>query len=132
MLKFDDYAYSSSIAKEMPKNKLFFGIIPLILCLFANSFWVSILTIVLMAIMSLKFSKITFLNYLKLMLIPFSFLLVGTVTIIITKHPLDSDLLIGIIFKNSVIGIDINSLVYGLNLIFRALSAVSCMYFISL
>lgn len=132
MLKIDDYAYSSKLAKEVPKNKMFFGIIPLTICLFANSFLVSTLTILLMAVMSIRFTQISCMSYLKLMLVPFGFLFIGTATIIVTKHPLGQDLLIGFTLGDSHYGIDNTSLFYGINLILRALSAVSCMYFISL
>lgn len=132
MIKIDDYAYSSSVVNELPRNKLIFGFIPLVICLFANSFFASIITIALMAFMSVKNTKISYNKYLKLILIPFGFLIVGTITIIFSKYPIEHNVLFGFHIKSNVYGVDYVSLMYGLKLIFRALAAVSCMYFISL
>lgn len=132
MLQIDDYAYSSTLTREIPKNKLFFGILPLIICLVSDSISVSILTILLMAVLSMKYSKISCYKYLKLMFIPFGFLLIGTATIIISKNPLEQELLLGLTLGGNQYGIMAESLLYGIRLILRALSCVGCMYFISL
>ncbi|WMJ22028.1 cobalt ECF transporter T component CbiQ [Paludicola sp. MB14-C6] len=132
MIKIDSYAYSSKLSKELPKSKLLFGCIPLMICLFANSFLANIVTIILMGLISVKYTQIGFRKYLNLMLIPFAFLIIGTLSIIISKHSIGHRVLLGFQLQNSVYGIDYTSLMYGLNLILKALAAVSCMYFISL
>lgn len=132
MLRIDDYAYSSKLIQEAPESKLLFGAAPLLFCLIADSLLADIVTLFLMAYLSLRFTKITIRSYLKLMMIPFSFLLVGTLTIMISCFPIEQNILIGIQWGKHVWGIDTVSLLYGIRLIFRAWAAVGCMYFISL
>lgn len=131
-MKLDDYAYSSKLAEEAPGSKLLFGVIPLLFCLLADSFLVNMIVLVLMGALSVGCTQITVFKYLKLMMIPFSFLLVGTLTVVISKFPIGHQVLLGISVGEAVWGIDMDSFMYGLHLVFRALAAVSCMYFISL
>lgn len=132
MIKIDDYAYSSKLIREVPGNKLFFGAIPLVICLFANSFSTSVITILVMAVLCIRLTSISVWKYIKLLLVPFGFLLIGTATIIVSSNPIGTSLLFGVTVGETIYGISFTSLFYGLQLIFRALAAVSCMYFISL
>ncbi|MDD4571336.1 MAG: cobalt ECF transporter T component CbiQ [Clostridia bacterium] len=128
----DSYAYSSKIKNQVPKNKIFFGTIPLFIVIGANSFSASMIILIIMSIMSLKCTNITFKKYLKLLSLPTGFLIIGVLTIIITKHDYGIPVLFGITIKDSVYGVDKASIIYGSNLMLRALAAVSCMYFMSL
>lgn len=132
MIGIDDYAYSSRLMREMPKSKLLFGIIPMLLCLLLNSIFVSIITAVIMGYMSIKYTQISARKYLKLLAIPFGFLIISTLTIIFARYDIGREVLFGVPFAGSVYGVSISSLTYGSNLVFRAIGAVSCMYFISL
>lgn len=132
MIAIDEYAYRSKIAGVDPKGKLMFSLIPLCICLCMNSVLVSILTIVLMAAACVKCGRLSVKKYVKLMLIPVSFLMLGAVTIIINRYQSDSTLIVGITVGKYAYGIDRTSLIKGIKLILRALGAVSCMYFLSL
>jgi cobalt/nickel transport system permease protein len=132
MIAIDEIAYNSSISKINPKSKIAFGVIPLILCICFNAYSVSTITMLIMAIMTIKSSKIKFRQYIYLLLIPFSFLILGTITIIFGRYAQTEELLIGFSLYNYKYGISILSLKTGGLLIFKALGSVSCMYFIAL
>lgn len=131
-MKIDSIAYLSKIANEDPKNKMFFGILLLFICIFADSVIASTFVIVFMAILTVSKAGISAKIYGKLMLIPLSFLIIGTITIFITGHDSREGLYLSMQIGNRFYGIDQASLTYGLHLFLRALGAVSCMYFISL
>lgn len=88
--------------------------------------------LVLMGVLSIIFTRISVCQYLKLLAIPLSFLIVGTLTVVISQFPPGHQVLFGIAVGGKLWGMDTASLLYGLHLVFRALAAVGCMYFISL
>lgn len=132
MLEIDKYAYSSRIAGTMPQYKILFGTVPLVSCLLANSAAASILTILIMGWMAVTNTHITWQKYLRLLMLPCGFLILGTITVVFQQFPVGHPVLLGFELYNNVYGMDGNSLAYGANLILRALAAVSCMYFIAL
>lgn len=132
MIGIDKYAYSSNISKVDSKVKILFGLIPLCICIICNSFIVSTLTIVIMTYATLVWGGISYKIFLKLMLLPASFLLIGAVTIMINQFPLEANLLVGVNIGSYSYGISWESLKKGFLIIFKALGAVSCMYFFSL
>jgi cobalt/nickel transport system permease protein len=132
MIAIDEIAYNSKISKTNPKIKIAFGIIPLFICIFFNAFSVSILAIFIMGIVTLKYSKITFKKYIFFLLIPFSFLILGTITIIFNRFEQTEQLLIGFSLFGYKYGITQTSLKAGGLLILKALGTVSCMYFVAL
>ncbi|MBC5649191.1 cobalt ECF transporter T component CbiQ [Christensenella tenuis] len=131
-MKIDNIAYLSKIANEDPKNKMFTGILLLLLCIFADSVIASVVVIAVMAILTVSKANISLKTYGRLMLIPLSFLIIGTLTIFITGHDSNAGLYFSMQIGDRFYGMDRDSLVYGLHLFLRALGAVSCMYFISL
>lgn len=132
MIGIDKYAYTSKISKIDPKTKLLFALFPLCICIICNSFIISILTIVIMTYATLKLGGISYNRLFKLMLIPTSFLLVGVLTIIINRFLSSENLLLSINLGNYFYGVSGESLIKGLKIVFKALGAVSCMYFFSL
>ncbi len=132
MLKIDFLAYNSSLCKVNPSQKLLFAFIPLVLCLVFSTFWLCIATFCTMTILCIVLGKINLKQYLKLLLVPLSFLLLGTVTIIFNQYPLSQELLLGFSVNGYKYGITNFSLSFGLLLVFKAIACVSCVYFISL
>lgn len=131
MLQIDSFAYNSKLLWNAPGAKIAFGAIPLVLCLFFESIAVSILTLALMGIATIYYSGVTVKQYLKLLLLPFGFLVIGTLTIVFVRTQ-PGEALVGFPLFSSFYGITASSLRMGMILVLKALGAVSCMYFISL
>ena len=71
-------------------------------------------------------------KYFPLFLIPMTFLIVGTLTIMITKIPFENAYLLGFSLGGDTYGFTVDSLLLGINLILKSLAAVSAMYFLAL
>ncbi len=132
MIQIDDYAYKSKILNKDPRGKLAFSLITLSICLLMNSPSVGILTIFIMGFATIKSSGISTKKYIKLLMIPLAFLIVGTITVIVNRYDIGQNLLIGFNLGNYSYGVDSKSLMLGVTLITRALGAVSSMYFLAL
>lgn len=132
MLAIDSLAYKSKISKINPRAKLCFALGPLFIVLAFGKVEVSLFCIIIMSLVTLKFSSLNVKKYLTLMAIPLGFLLMGTVTIMVGRYDIDSDLMLGFVLGNYSYGISSESLSFGMTLVLRALASVSCMYFISL
>ncbi len=127
----DQYAYASTIKQYDPKAKLLFAILPLVICIAMDSILVSAAVLILMGALTLRFTQIGLRRYIKFLMIPLTFLLLGTLTILVTQHPPGTQLLIGGRIGDSLYGIDTASLMRGGNLILKSLAAVSCTFFLS-
>lgn len=132
MILIDKYAYASKLAEVSPKAKILFSMLPLLICICLNSIIVSSITIVIMAFATVKYGKLPLAKYIKFLFIPFGFLIVGTITILINRFGQDHTLLLGINIGNYAYGIDNESVIKSGKLVLKALGAVSCMYFLSL
>ncbi len=132
MILIDKYSYSSGLAQVSPKAKILYSMVPLVLCIGFNSIVVSSATILIMAFTTVKFGKMDFRAYFKMLLIPFSFLAVGTLTILVNRFEPDHILIFGLKIGRYAYGADMVTLIRSLKLVLKALGAVSCMYFLSL
>ena len=130
MLVTDKYAYTSKLAKKDPLAKVIFTFAALFLCLILNSIFVSIFILIFFAGFTIISNPaVSFIKYIKFMLIPFSFLIMGIIPVLITFVKDES---IIILIERFNIGITYQSLSASVNLFFRALSAVSITYFLAL
>jgi len=132
MILIDRYAYASKLARVSPKAKIIFSMLPLLICIYLNSIIVSSITIVIMAFATVKYGKLPLVKYIKFLIIPFGFLIVGTITILINRFGQNHTLLLGVNIGNYAYGIDNESVMKSGKLVLKALGAVSCMYFLSL
>lgn len=132
MILIDKYAYASKLAKVNPRAKITFSMLPLLLCICLNSIGVSAITIAVMAFATVKYGKLPFSKYIKFLWIPCSFLIIGTITILINRFGQDHSILFGVNIGEYVYGIDNESVLKSGRLVLKALGAVSCMYFLSL
>lgn len=132
MMLTDKYAYSSSLSGVSPEAKIVFSTVPLAICILFNSVALSCTTIIIMAIVTVKFGKIKFARYIGFILIPFGFMVIGTLTILINRFVPGHALIFGFQVGRYAYGIDEASLNTCLKTISKALGAVSCMYFLSL
>lgn len=132
MMLTDKYAYSSSLSRVSPEAKMLFSLVPLAICILFNSIALSLVTIVIMAVATVKFGKMSLSRYIGFILVPLGFMVIGTLTILINRFEPGHALLMGLQVGQYAYGIDEASLNLSLKLVLRALGAVSCMYFLSL
>ena len=131
MIIIDKLAYASPIRDKSPFLKGLLAVGTLLFCIAIRSFVVSIFIMCVMGYLTVKFSRVSFYKYFKLMTAPAVFLLIGTVAIAVnfTTEPMDLwNLQIG----THYIATSVYSLTYAIRLIFIALASVSCLYFLSL
>ena len=85
MLVTDKYAYISKFAKKDPLAKVIFTFTMLFLCLILNNVFVSIFILIFFAGFTIMSNPaVSFIKYIKFMLIPFSFLIMGIIPVLIS------------------------------------------------
>ena len=86
----DYYSHISGMKKVNPMLKVVFSFLVLILCIVLNNPFVSLVVIITTSIVTLIKGKIPFIAYLRILLIPIVFILLGTLAIGIefSKQPL--------------------------------------------
>lgn len=131
MMIIDKLAYSSKLRYKNPTVKAAFAVGSLLICVGARSFIVSLIIFAVMAGLAVLSSKISALRYLKLMSIPFGFMLLSTIAIVvnITDRPMD---LASIPVGSKYLAVSWYSLTEGARLVAVALASVSCLYFLTL
>lgn len=131
MMIIDKLAYSSKLRYKNPAVKAAFAVGSLLICVGARSFIVSLIIFSVMAGLAVLSSKISALRYLKLMSIPFGFMVLSTIAIVvnITDRPMD---LASIPVGSKYLAISWYSLTEGARLVAVALASVSCLYFLTL
>ncbi|MEH7012532.1 cobalt ECF transporter T component CbiQ [Neobacillus niacini] len=135
MIKIDDYAYTSGLKDVHPVEKVSFALIFLFFTILSKNISVACFTFTVMSIGVLFKAKIPFIAYLKLLFVPFVFLMTSLVAILFSIAPIyqeDLDVLwmaeIGLwqIYINSY------SIQQSYELATTILASVSCLYFLVL
>ncbi len=132
MLKIDRYAYTNKLRCVHPAEKLAFALAMLIACLALSSRLASLLVVLFMAASAVLRAKIPALFYLKLLLVPASFLLAGVFTVALSFSKDASLFLAGVKLGGCVLGFTAAGLATALDLFLKSLGAVSCLYFLVL
>lgn len=132
MINIDKYAYSSKLKVINPAEKMFFALITLGVCLWANNCIVSMLVISLMTFLITKVGKTKLSIFIKLMMVPIAFLIIGILTIVISYSLNRETFLVSIKFFNGWIGVSESGIFQGINMFLKVMGSLSCLYFISL
>lgn len=132
MINIDKYAYSSKLKVINPAEKMFFALITLGVCLWANNCIVSMLVISLMTFLITKVGKTKLSIFIKLMMVPIAFLIIGILTIVISYSLNRENFLVSIKFFNGWIGVSESGIFQGINMFLKVMGSLSCLYFISL
>lgn len=132
MLNIDKYAYISRLANVSPVEKFLFAAVTMIISLWTDSLIVAVTIMLLMAGVVVYKGGIPLFFYLKLMLVPFSFLMIGVITIAINVVQDTGSLLWGVKVSGVTLGFSTRSLETSARLFFKTLGSVSCLYFLSL
>lgn len=128
----DRYAYRSNIARVKTGTKLACSMSIMVICLIFDSNFVSIATIVLLSLATIRLGGFRLKTYLKLLWIPAAFIFTGVITIIINKLDGTSEALVSLQILGGNYGISVASLHTGLTLFLKSFGAISCLYFLSL
>ncbi len=132
MLNIDRLAYQSKLKTTDPMEKLFFSMAILFTGLWADNIVVSIIILFIMIGVSAAKGHTPFLVFIRLLLIPMTFLMTGVITIALSWKVQKSTFIASIPFFNGYIGFTPVGLLQASVLFFKALGAVSCLYFLSL
>lgn len=132
-LRIDQYAYLNKLRHVHPAEKFFFALATMIICLALATPVVSFFIILLMTFLVIWRAKIPALFYLKLLLIPIFFLVVGVPTVALSFGAKDTLIFLwGFKMGNYTIGVTKAGVTAALELFLKSLGAVSCLYFFSL
>lgn len=132
MLNTDTYAYASRLKATDPMQKFIFAFLTLGVCLWADQLLVSLAVILMMSGVALWFGGTPLSVWLKLMIVPISFLLIGIFTIAINISYESQGFIFAFPVAGFWVGISEIGIYQGINLFFRVLGSVSCLYFLSL
>lgn len=128
----DRFSYNSPLGQVHPAEKTFFAIVNMIICILANSAIVSSLVLILMAGGTIFMGKVPLRFYLKLLLLPITFLSLGSLSIAVTTiNPTDM-----VICHWSLLGyplgITTKNLHTSLVIFIKSLACSSCLFFLIL
>ena len=104
----------------------------LVICIWANSFLVTVFTALTMLFLIIFIGKTSYKNVFHLMTVPIVFIIMGSAAIAISIGQNSSDMLFSLHFGNTYFGVSHTSLLSAVRVMIKCFGAVSCMYFLSL
>lgn len=131
MIVVDKLCYASKLRYVNAEEKFAYAVVTLIICVGSHSLPAAGLVLIVNGFLTVLKGGIRLGRYVKLMVIPFTFLILSTLAIIvnISKIPLDAYAVpVGTFFITG----SRESLSFGIQLLLTALASVSCLYFLSL
>jgi len=128
----DWYANNSGFRNVHPGEKVLFTLVCLFLTIFFSRTGVSVSVLILTSVLLLLAARIPPRYYARLLLLPFSFLLVGSLAVALENSPSGSHALLSINLGWVYLGISRNSLNLAFSLMLRSLASVSSLYFLAL
>lgn len=130
-LDMDQYAVKSGLAFVNPDLKLLMGVLSLFFCLLSKTGITSVIVAIIMVSLILFIGKVRFCEYLHLILIPFTFILLSAIVLLvdISKQKLG---FIDIPVFGWYLAITKASLFISARVSIKALCSVTCLYMISL
>lgn len=131
MITIDKLCYNSKLRYENAGEKFAFSMITLLFCVMSRSIAVACIVLAVTGILTVYKGGIPVSRYLQFITVPLAFLLMSTAAIVLNlkRAPLD---LFSIPIGGWYLTGSTEALLYALQLILTALSAVSCLYFLSM
>lgn len=130
-LSMDMLAQRSFLLNWNTGLKVFSSVFILLFCVVANSIWVSVTVIVMMSIIIIKTAQLSLAQYIKLLLVPLSFLIVSGLILLIEISPKPLGL-IDIPIGHIYLSITEETQQKTMELLLKATGAVCCLYALSL
>jgi len=132
MLIIDRYAYINKLRYFNDDLKLFLFIIMITIVLFSNSYIVHISIFIIMSIILVGIAQIPIKSYFKMYLLPMSFIILSLIALVFSISHSNVDTFYSIKLSRFYLVIRDDSLLKAITLTTRAISAISCSYFLIL
>ncbi|WP_206812213.1 cobalt ECF transporter T component CbiQ [Paradesulfitobacterium ferrireducens] len=132
MINLDAYAYSNALKIVHPAEKLSFAMITLVVCLASPTVITPLIVLALMAGGIIIKAGIPGRFFVKLMLVPLTFLLVSVLTIAFSISPSPAGFWLAHNVGGLTLGIRFPDLITAVHIFIKSLGAVSCLYFLAL
>lgn len=132
MLMLDYYAHHNALRHVHPLEKLLLAGSSLLLCLLVPSPLAAVEVIAFMGLATVAGARVPARFYLRLLLLPLSFLLPGALAIAFTLTTDPQPALYSLRLGAWYVNLEASELTRAVVLFFRSLGAVSCLYFLSL
>ena len=129
MIVVDKLCYRSKLRYVNAGEKFVFSMVTLLFCIISRSFLIAAIAFFVNGFLVVKKGGISFGRYIRLLAVPFTFLILSTLAVIvnISRVPLDAYAVpVGTFFITG----SRESLWFGMQLIGTAMASVSCLYFI--
>lgn len=131
MITLDEHAARSRLRDVAPGFKLLYALPPIAMVLWADSVLFSLLVFGLMSTALMLKGGVRPADYLRWLLLPAGFLVIGTVAVAIDAAASPEAFVISAPLFGAHIGITAAGVAMAAHLCFRALASVSCLYFIA-
>ncbi len=132
MIDIEQYTYNNNLRNVHPIEKTLFTILTMMIILIANTLFTSILVIIVCSSLIIYAAAIPFRFYLKLLLIPLSFLLVASFTTAISISQKLVDYLYYVEIWGWFIGVEKVFLIAAGKLFLKSFASICCLYFLNL
>lgn len=132
MIDIDSYAYSNNLKTVHPAEKSLFAMITMVVCLTAPTVITPLIVLAIMAGGIIFKAGIPARVFVKLMLVPLSFLLISVLTIAFSISTNPSGFWLAQTIYGVTVGTRYPDLITAVHLFLRSLGAVSCLYFLAL
>jgi cobalt/nickel transport system permease protein len=132
VINIDTYAYSNTLKTVHPAEKFIFAVITLVVCLTSPSVITPLIVLVLMTGGIVIKAGIPGGFFVKLMLVPLSFLILSVLTIAFSVSTALTGFWIAYNFGHVTVGIRYSDLITAVHLFIKSLGSVSCLYFLAL
>ena len=132
MFSLDKYAYASRLMKRNPHEKLLFSITTMLICLTMNNIAVSVMVLMVMTWSILVKGGTPTRFYLRLLLIPSTFLFMTVLAIAFNYSNSPQQFVFSVKFLNLYMGVTKGGIRISIGLFLKAIAAVSCLYYLSL
>ena len=129
MIGTDRYSYLSRLRDVDPTAKLTASFVSIVLCLGTGGMLASVIAIIAFAALLSGQGGTSARDFFRLLRVPFWFLVIGAVTVVLARFPDDTGVLWGVAIGGSVYGVSAQSLLAGARLVVRALGCVASVYF---
>ncbi|GAW93468.1 cobalt ECF transporter T component CbiQ [Calderihabitans maritimus] len=132
MFKIDQYAYANKLLSVHPGEKFAFALITMAVGLIFDTINTSMIIIIMMSGATIILAGVRWRLYVKLLSLPLGFLIAGVAAIAVSFSYHDVDVVSGFTVGRFLVGVQPGDLYLALRLFFKALGAVSCLYFLAL
>jgi len=132
MIGIDRYAYASKFKRTDPMQKFTFAIITLGVCLWADLPIISVCVFIIMSWVTVCKGGTPLPFFIKLLLLPMSFLIIGVLSIAVNVSKNSDIFLIFIPIDSFYIGVSKYGLFQASQLFLKVMGSVACLYFLSL